>query len=442
MSNLPIISQTMLDVLLERVCIPINYLSTKIDSNTPLWDEPVMMCQQIEKNRFAVESVIQNAKKRNGVFHATNTIRYYHAILCRVYIILYYLHPNDETYQTIVFPSLKKNMGIYNENYLTKINKEIDLIHEQEELIKKLQAEKKKDVKPVFAYVSHSGHEQDHLAIEYNEEQLFRNMSGVIRNLADKYNTRQDEANVWYNAKQVVHTLRDINRPELLINRAASALVYGQLNNGYNGSQIVLICAYVMIRSSKNNDHFSAFIQEMESLADADTDLHVIKNSIRAIGNWITKSLPFENSEYIGEETTKAENYTIADIERITRQFEEDKAVMKRENAEVMKENEQLKNQIELLQQQIEEERSSEDINWHDKVRLDLLLRLMKKDGADLDKHGNKTKAAEVMRSVTSLPLQTCKNYCSDSNLNTKEHEDEILKLNSKLQALGMEIRL
>lgn len=442
MSNLPIISQTMLDVLLERVCIPINYLSTKIDSNTPLWDEPVMMCQQIEKNRFAVESVIQNAKKRNGVFHATNTIRYYHAILCRVYIILYYLHPNDETYQTIVFPSLKKNMGIYNENYLTKINKEIDLIHEQEELIKKVQAEKKKDVKPVFAYVSHSGHEQDHLAIEYNEEQLFRNMSGVIRNLADKYNTRQDEANVWYNAKQVVHTLRDINRPELLINRAASALVYGQLNNGYNGSQIVLICAYVMIRSSKNNDHFSAFIQEMESLADADTDLHVIKNSIRAIGNWITKSLPFENSEYIGEETTKAENYTIADIERITRQFEEDKAVMKRENAEVMKENEQLKNQIELLQQQIEEERSSEDINWHDKVRLDLLLRLMKKDGADLDKHGNKTKAAEVMRSVTSLPLQTCKNYCSDSNLNTKEHEDEILKLNSKLQALGMEIRL
>lgn len=442
MSNLPIISQTMLDVLLERVCIPINYLSTKIDSNTPLWDEPVMMCQQIEKNRFAVESVIQNAKKRNGVFHATNTIRYYHAILCRVYIILYYLHPNDETYQTIVFPSLKKNMGIYNENYLTKINKEIDLIHEQEELIKKVQAEKKKDVKPVFAYVSHSGHEQDHLAIEYNEEQLFRNMSGVIRNLADKYNTRQDEANVWYNAKQVVHTLRDINRPELLINRAASALVYGQLNNGYNGSQIILICAYTMIRSSRNNSHFTGFIKEMESLADADTDLHVIKNSIRAIGNWITKSLPFENSEYIGEETTKAENYTIADIERITRQFEEDKAVMKRENAEVMKENEQLKNQIELLQQQIEEERSSEDINWHDKVRLDLLLRLMKKDGADLDKHGNKTKAAEVMRSVTSLPLQTCKNYCSDSNLNTKEHEDEILKLNSKLQALGMEIRL
>lgn len=442
MNNSPIISQTKLNVLQERVCSPINNLCTKIDSATPLWDGPIKMCQQIEDDQFAVDTVVMEAKKHDGLFNGVNTPRLYHAILCRVYIILYYLHHDDQLYQEIVFPRLKNNMGAYNDVHLKTINEKIDQILAQEELVKKMQEEKKKDVKPVFAYVSHSGHEQDHLAIEYNEEQLFRNMSGVIRELANKYNTRQDEANVWYNAKQVVHTLRDINRPELLINRAASALVHGQLNNGYNGSQIVLICAYVMIRSSKNNDHFSAFIQEMESLADADTDLHVIKNSIRAIGNWITKSLPFENSEYIGEETTKAENYTTADIERITRQFEEKIAVIKRENAGLIKENEQLKNQIELLQQQIEEERSSEDINWHDKVRLDLLLRLMKKDGADLDKHGNKTKAAEVMRSVTSLPLQTCKNYCSDSNLNTKEHEDEILKLNSKLQALGMEIRL
>jgi hypothetical protein len=66
----------------------------------------------------------------------------------------------------------------------------------------------------------------------------------------------------------------------------------------------------------------------------------------------------------------------------------------------------------------------------------------MKKDGADLDKYGNKVKAAEIMKSITSLPLQTCKNYCSDPQLSTKEHEEEIFRLNTKLQALGMEIRL
>ena len=89
-----------------------------------------------------------------------------------------------------------------------------------------------------------------------------------------------------------------------------------------------------------------------------------------------------------------------------------------------------------------EEEGYFEDIKFHDKVRLELLLRLMKKDGADLDKYGNKVKAADIMKSVTSLPLQTCKNYCTDPKLSTKEHEEEILRLNTKLQALGMKIRL
>lgn len=434
MNSSPFITQIKLNVLQDRVCRPINYLTTKINSATPLWDDPIKMCQQIEIDQFAVDSVILNARQHNSLFNGINTPRIYHAILCRVYILLYYRFHDNELYQRIVFPKLKENMGIYNDIHLKTINEEIDKILALEELVKKIQ-EEKKDVKPVFSYVSHNGNQLDHLAIEYNEEQLFRNMSGVIRGLIEKYGTHQDDANVWFNAKQVVHTLKDINRPEMLIRRAVVALIYGQIFNEFEGSQIILICVYVMIRSSKNNDHFSAFIQQMESLADADTDLHVIKNSIGAIGNWITENLPFENSEYIGEETSKVETYTIADIERIRREYDEKIYSMKCEN-------EELKKIIELLKQQNEEEGYFEDIKFHDKVRLELLLRLMKKDGADLDKYGNKVKAAEIMKSITSLPLQTCKNYCSDPQLSTKEHEEEIFRLNTKLQALGMEIRL
>lgn len=434
MNSSPFITQIKLNVLQDRVCRPINYLTTKINSATPLWDDPIKMCQQIEIDQFAVDSVILNARQHNSLFNGINTPRIYHAILCRVYILLYYRFHDNELYQRIVFPKLKENMGIYNDIHLKTINEEIDKILALEELVKKMQ-EEKKDVKPVFSYVSHNGNQLDHLAIEYNEEQLFRNMSGVIRGLIEKYGTHQDDANVWFNAKQVVHTLKDINRPEMLIRRAVVALINGQIFNEFEGSQIILICVYVMIRSSKNNDHFSAFIQQMESLADADTDLHVIKNSIGAIGNWITENLPFENSEYIGEETSKVETYTIADIERIRREYDEKIYSMKCDN-------EELKKKIELLKQQNEEKEYSEDIKFHDKVRLELLLRLMKKDGADLDKYGNKVKAAEIMKSVTSLPLQTCKNYCSDPQLSTKEHEEEILRLNTKLQALGMKIRL
>jgi hypothetical protein len=96
------------------------------------------------------------------------------------------------------------------------------------------------------------------------------------------------------------------------------------------------------------------------------------------------------------------------------------------------------------LRQQLEEHQSeepAEEIEWHDKVRLELLLRLFENSGTNL-KDVKKVRVAEVMQSVTGLPPSTCKNYCSNRDLNTKVHEEEILKLNSKLQAIGIDIRL
>ena len=97
--------------------------------------------------------------------------------------------------------------------------------------------------------------------------------------------------------------------------------------------------------------------------------------------------------------------------------------------------------QIEIEDDKIDDD-SIKDISLHDKVRLDLLLRLLLNDGANIDKHGNKMKAAQIMQSITGLPLQTCKNYCSNRGLNVKTHGEEVLKMNSLLQALGMKIRL
>ena len=196
MNSTPIISQTKLNVLQERVCSPINYLCTKIDSATPLWDGPIKMCQEIEDDKFAVDTIVMEAKKHNNAFNGVNTPRLYQAILCRVYIILYYLHHDDQLYQEIVFPRLKKNMGVYNDVHLKNINEQIDKILAQEELMKKVLTEKKKESKPLFAYVSHTGNELDYLFMEYSEEKLFRDITEIIKGLTKKYGKRQDEVNV------------------------------------------------------------------------------------------------------------------------------------------------------------------------------------------------------------------------------------------------------
>lgn len=84
----------------------------------------------------------------------------------------------------------------------------------------------------------------------------------------------------------------------------------------------------------------------------------------------------------------------------------------------------------------------SEQIQAADKIRLELLLRLMEKDGADLDDYGNKTNAAKVAQLVTGLPPSTCKNYCTNRDLNTNYHADPISKVNQALNELDMGIRL
>lgn len=80
------------------------------------------------------------------------------------------------------------------------------------------------------------------------------------------------------------------------------------------------------------------------------------------------------------------------------------------------------------------------EIQWHDKVRLAVLLRLLQNDGVDLEKYGNKAAAARLMSSITGLPLQTCKNFCTEPVVSSEAHKEELLQMNLELQRLGLKI--
>lgn len=108
-----------------------------------------------------------------------------------------------------------------------------------------------------------------------------------------------------------------------------------------------------------------------------------------------------------------------------------------------------LKEQLSQLQEDgndaSEKEPEAEPLNNilpHDKVRLEALLKLMEKDDLNMSIHGNKTKAATLMNKISGLPLSTCKNYCTNRDLNVITHKNEILLINSLLQSLEMSIHL
>lgn len=131
-----IVSKNTLDSFNLRILDKISFLSTQIAPDVPLWKGPISICKRLEQNSLCIDTVISEAKKDSMVFNSNYSYRHYHAILCRVYILIYYRHhgkPDEERYQKIVIPRLKKNMGLYATNYFDSINKVIDEIVSQEE---------------------------------------------------------------------------------------------------------------------------------------------------------------------------------------------------------------------------------------------------------------------------------------------------------------------
>lgn len=355
MNNKQFLPQYTLDQLLQRVCSRLPYYG-----QYNMWKDAPELCMRIESEPRAVDSVILMSKNKYDS-SVTQRIYKYHLMLTYVYMLLYYRHRDDQIYQIIVFPELLKYVSTYVGDALKNIiQPEINKILEMDQLMEKAKAEEKKNKKPVFEYVNLGGIEMDHLFIEYNEERLFRKMTEKIKEFSQKYKTYQDEADVWYNAKRVVHTLRDIPRPECCIARAALALVNGQLHYGHIGSQIILLCVYAMVRSAQDNPHFAKFINAMEELEYKATDLEVIHDNIGEIKTNIDLSTPFDDYDYIGDtQVPTVDVFTKADVERMMSDYkakmeEREKEFTAKEkdlNAQV----EQQKKENEVLQKKVSE---------------------------------------------------------------------------------------
>lgn len=401
-----------------------------------MWEGIIERCQKIEDEPRAVNSVIAEAKKLNKTMASSPQIYLYHYILTRVYILLYYRHKDDQVYKAIVFPELKRYMGVFAEE------KQIEeIIHAETnkiiELDKLFEEAKKKDVKPVFKFEGLHGDERDHLYIEYSEEQLFRNMSGVVHELCEKYDTRLDEAEVWYNAKKVVHTLRDIKRPELMIERAVNALTIGQVFEGYKGAQIILLSVYMMVRESPHHEHFDNFITTMESYALNDkTDKYVLRN-VRPIKSWLDENLPLDDYDYIGDSALKQETFTKEEMERAFAEYEKKIQLLEEEKKNLLMTIQNLETQVKSPQEEDEDSSEPSLGILLNKVKFELFLRFLEQCGVDVNQ-ANKTDIGDLWHAFTEKSADDCRKYCSYRNYKNNHTKQNIEDLNKRLSVLGI----
>ena len=219
-----------------------------------------------------------------------------------------------------------------------------------------------------------------------------------------------------------------LDEDDLYLKREEKHLIIGKMKD--NISEVILWVAYV----------YSRFRGEMEE-----------NNEKAKCGAQLLYRLFVQKSGY--KENTVKQHFLMRHLDYTMKTFAQNinaKSVST-ENRKICKAKDNRTEALEARIKELEAENAElkdtqkelyEDISLHDKVRLDLLLRLLERDGANIEIFGNKAKAAHVMQAITGLPATTCKNYCTNRDLSLTHHEEEILKMNAILQALGMGIRL
>ncbi|MBO7580326.1 MAG: hypothetical protein J6T38_02245 [Bacteroidaceae bacterium] len=344
-NNKIFLPQYTLDQLSEQVCLKLSYF------NNSTWEGVPELCKEIEQEPRAVDTVIMKVK-RNYSSGVAQGIYKYHQVLTRIYMLLYYRHRDDKIFQSIVFPELVKNMRDYANNVLKNIIQPgINRIIELDQMVEKAKEKEKKDVQPMFVFIEHSKGMIDRLYTEYCNESLFHFMLRFIYDISNEYVISLDEATVWYHAKEVVHVLRDVNHPEMMIRRVSLGFKGCDSRSWGECAELFLLCAYAMVCSSKDNAHFLPFIKEMEKLQFQNTCYEVIKRYVGDIKARMDADQPFDGYDYIGEQPSQ-DTFTRADMERYVSDYK-----AKLESLEKDKDEEiaNLRNEIEKRDKELKE---------------------------------------------------------------------------------------
>ena len=132
--------QYILDALADKVALKLDYLVNYFNYSTVFADLD-KICVRIENKPLEVFSVIVKAKNDKAILVSGTSIRKYHVMLTRIYILLYYRHCDDATYKDFVLKELLNNMGIYGKKEYAEqhINKPIDNIRDIEKQFKEKQ---------------------------------------------------------------------------------------------------------------------------------------------------------------------------------------------------------------------------------------------------------------------------------------------------------------
>lgn len=277
------------------------------------------------------------------------------------------------------------------------------------------------------------------------EENLFCEWADVLSETNNMFRDNNRATYLWERAKHYAIGVVDSKKPVLKFRNRCREIRnefdYNPLETQYILSvnphelvyNIVVGCVYTMIVFSAEKSVAQQIIKEIPVY---DTVRYGnIGNVVNAIIEKITNNKIEHDYDY-----TKTNGILGEDVD--DKVDEDDSECLSLLLHEKDEEIHALKNEISKLQEEVKSYQEGPMIEKpHNKVRLEVFYRLLEECGVDMDTYGVKASAARLAEYITDISFSTCSNHATHrkSELNAKEHKEEVDIVNEKLSELDLE---
>ena len=341
-----LISDEKLAILTNRVTKAIPALE-KLDAET-MWEHPMEQFNKMSDNPSLIDTIILEENK-NASFISDHVKKSQVSLAC-IYIILYYCHREEVFYKQFVFPELIKNMGVFGNEYLIKLNKKIENVLLMDKAMEEVEAEKKKNTKPLFTFPKLSETERDELEKEYVQEKLYRRMSPIIKDICSSKSCWVTMPELWKAAKEDMLFFCHEDYPEFYIQRILEKTDTQFSRSGDHHGQFLILCIYAMLRSVKKPRKLKEVISTIE---DYSNDINVSYNILNGYLNSFKESFSNPEIDWFDDYDYTQDSQKPGDM----REFSDSQTASKLEAMQNLldQKEDELNSQKEVFEKQLEE---------------------------------------------------------------------------------------
>lgn len=263
-------------------------------------------------------------------------------------------------------------------------------------------------------------------------ESLYRRWLAPFEQLAKMYNGQYSSAEVWNEVKQLVPGIAEHVQPVVLLRARAMELTRACYQLPYDRAEHPEGCPH---------DYLAA-------LAKGCLYTMVVQSAPREVAQRLIDELPLYADSSLGAEVTQVLRGVVDDFrhDRLERDYDYTRCdagyTQPDVDAQAAAATREAHCQEELAEATPDPEMELKDVKLSHKLRIELLRLLLKAAGADIQAHGNRKVAGQLVAYITGISQDICRKWIDNPQINYDTHKKAIDWLNHLMDKLKMKLRI